>query len=158
DPRTLDVVTKWIVATRAAVLPMTLFAGLVAGLLAVRADGFSWPLYGLALLGIVLAHTCNNIMNDLSDTDAGLDTDGYARALYAPHPIHTGRSCRAAETLARTGTCAPSNASAADRQQAGAPPRRPLQSCASKSQAGYEGAEQARQAAAIGEIARDAET
>ncbi|MBW3609450.1 MAG: hypothetical protein KY463_14105, partial [Actinobacteria bacterium] len=46
---------------------------LVAGLLAVRADGFSWPLYLLALLGILLAHACNNILNDLSDLDVGLD-------------------------------------------------------------------------------------
>jgi 1,4-dihydroxy-2-naphthoate octaprenyltransferase len=90
DPRTLDVVTKWLVVTRAAVLPMTLFAGLVAGLLAVRAEGFSWPLFLLALLGILFAHTCNNIMNDLSDTDAGLDDDAYPRALYAPHPILSG--------------------------------------------------------------------
>lgn len=90
DPRTLDVVTKWLVVTRAAVLPMTLVAGLVAGLLAVRADGFSWPLYLLAVLGILLAHACNNIMNDLSDTDAGLDEKNYPRALYAPHPILSG--------------------------------------------------------------------
>lgn len=90
DPRTLDGVTKWLVVTRAAVLPMTLFAGLVAGLLAVRADGFSWPLYLLALLGILLAHACNNIMNDLSDTDVGLDTAQYARSLYAPHPLLSG--------------------------------------------------------------------
>lgn len=90
DPRTLDGVTKWLVVTRAAVLPMTVLAGLVAGLLAVRADGFSWPLYLLALLGITLAHACNNIMNDLSDTDVGLDTDAYPRALYAPHPILSG--------------------------------------------------------------------
>ena len=74
DVRTLDPVTKWLVATRAAVLPMTLLAGLVAGLLAVRADGFSWPLWLLALLGLVAAHVCNNLLNDLSDTDAGLDT------------------------------------------------------------------------------------
>ena len=90
DPRTLDGVTKWLVVTRAAVLPMTLFAGLVAGLLAVRADGFSWPLYLLALLGILCAHACNNILNDLSDTDVGLDTEDYPRALYAPHPILSG--------------------------------------------------------------------
>ncbi len=90
DPRTLDPVTKWLVVTRAAVLPMTLLAGLVAGLLAVRADGFSWPLYLLALLGILLAHACNNILNDLSDTDVGLDTDAYPRAMYAPHPILSG--------------------------------------------------------------------
>ena len=31
----VDIVTRWIVVTRAAVLPMTLFAGLVAALLAV---------------------------------------------------------------------------------------------------------------------------
>jgi 1,4-dihydroxy-2-naphthoate octaprenyltransferase len=90
DPRALDVVTKWLVVTRAAVLPMTVFAGLVAGLLAVRVPGFSWPLFGLALLGITLAHACNNIMNDLSDTDVGLDTEHYPRALYAPHPILSG--------------------------------------------------------------------
>jgi 1,4-dihydroxy-2-naphthoate octaprenyltransferase len=86
----LDGVTRWLVVSRAAVLPMTLFAGLVAGLLAVRADGFSVGLFGLALLGILLAHTGNNLMNDLADTDVGLDTEAYPRALYAPHPILTG--------------------------------------------------------------------
>ena len=90
DPRTLDPVTTWLVVTRAAVLPMTLLAGLVAGLLAVRADGFSWPLWLLALLGILAAHACNNLLNDLSDTDVGLDTGAYPRALYAPHPILSG--------------------------------------------------------------------
>ncbi len=90
DVRTLDGVTKWLVVTRAAVLPMSLFAGLIAGLLAVRADGFSWPLFLLALVGVLLAHANNNIMNDLSDTDVGLDTASYPRALYAPHPILSG--------------------------------------------------------------------
>jgi 1,4-dihydroxy-2-naphthoate octaprenyltransferase len=86
----LDGLTRWVVVTRAAVLPMTLFAGLVAGLLAVRADGFSAWTFALALLGILLAHTSNNLMNDLADTDVGLDTDAYPRALYAPHPILSG--------------------------------------------------------------------
>lgn len=90
DVRTLDPVTTWLVVTRAAVLPMTLLAGLVAGLLAVRADGFSWPLWLLALVGILAAHACNNLLNDLSDTDVGLDTGAYPRALYAPHPILSG--------------------------------------------------------------------
>ena len=86
----LDGVTRWVVVTRAAVLPMTLFAGLVAGLLAVRAPGFRPWLFALALVGILLAHTSNNLMNDLADTDVGLDTDAYPRALYAPHPILSG--------------------------------------------------------------------
>ena len=86
----LDGVTRWLVVTRAAVLPMTVFGGLVAGLLAVRAEGFSWGLWGLALLGITLAHTSNNLLNDLADSDVGLDTDSYPRALYAPHPFLSG--------------------------------------------------------------------
>ena len=85
-----DGVTRWLVATRAAVLPMTVIAGLVAGLLAVRADGFSWPDFLLALLGITVAHTANNLMNDLADTQVGTDTASYPRALYAPHPILSG--------------------------------------------------------------------
>ncbi len=86
----LDGVTRWLVVTRAAVLPMTLFAGLVAGLLAVRAEGFSAGLFLLALLGIMLAHTANNLMNDLADTGMGTDTASYPRALYAPHPLLSG--------------------------------------------------------------------
>jgi 1,4-dihydroxy-2-naphthoate octaprenyltransferase len=85
-----DPVTRWLVVTRAAVLPMTVFAGLVAGLLAVRASGFSWSDFVLALVGITVAHTANNLMNDLADTQAGTDTDDYPRALYAPHPILSG--------------------------------------------------------------------
>lgn len=86
----LDVVSKWLVLTRAAVLPMTLTAGLVGGLLAVRQAGFSWGWYLLALLGILLAHVANNLMNDLFDAEVGADTDSYPRALYAPHPILSG--------------------------------------------------------------------
>ncbi|MBK5307290.1 MAG: prenyltransferase [Frankiaceae bacterium] len=85
-----DAITRWLVVTRAAVLPMTVFAGLVAGLLAVRADGFSWLDFLLALLGITVAHTANNLMNDLADTQVGTDTAAYPRALYAPHPILSG--------------------------------------------------------------------
>jgi 1,4-dihydroxy-2-naphthoate octaprenyltransferase len=106
DPRTLDAVTRWLVVTRAAVLPMTLFAGLVAGLLAVRAEGFSWPLYLLALLGILVAHACNNLLNDLSDTDVGLDTERYPRAIYAPHPILSGMVRRKQVGLAVIGLMA----------------------------------------------------
>ena len=90
DVRTLDGVTRWLVVTRAVVLSMTLFAGLVAGLLAVRAEGFSWALWSLALLGLVLAHVCSNLMDDLSETGAGLGTAARPRALHAPHPIRSG--------------------------------------------------------------------
>jgi 1,4-dihydroxy-2-naphthoate polyprenyltransferase len=90
----VDVVSRWLVLTRAAVLPMTVTAGLVAGLLAVHDDAFDTALFLLAFLGIVLAHTANNLMNDLFDTETGLDTEDYPRALYAPHPVLTGMITR----------------------------------------------------------------
>jgi 1,4-dihydroxy-2-naphthoate octaprenyltransferase len=68
------------VLTRAAVLPMTI----AAGLLAVRQPGFETGWFLLALLGIVLAHVANNLMNDLFDTEVGQDTR-------TPRPIR-GRS------------------------------------------------------------------
>jgi 1,4-dihydroxy-2-naphthoate octaprenyltransferase len=90
----LDPVSRWLVLTRAGVLPMTLTAGAVAGLLAARQDGFDALWYALAFVGIVLAHVSNNLMNDLFDSDEGLDTANYPRALYAPHPILSGMITR----------------------------------------------------------------
>jgi 1,4-dihydroxy-2-naphthoate polyprenyltransferase len=90
----LDAVTRWLVITRAGVLPMTLTAGAVAGLLAVRSPRFALGWYLLAFLGIVLAHVSNNLLNDLFDTATGLDTGNYPRALYAPHPILSGMVTR----------------------------------------------------------------
>src|SRR5437763_7475186 len=83
----LDRVSRWLVITRAGVLPMTLTAGAVAGLLAVRHHGFAAGWYALSFAGIVLAHVSNNLLNDLFDTDTGLDSRSYTRALYEPHPI-----------------------------------------------------------------------
>jgi 1,4-dihydroxy-2-naphthoate octaprenyltransferase len=86
----VDAVTRWLVITRAAVLPMTLFAGLVAALLAVGQPELDWRWLTLAIAGILLAHTANNLMNDLYDTQTGLDSETYPRALYAPHPVLSG--------------------------------------------------------------------
>jgi 1,4-dihydroxy-2-naphthoate octaprenyltransferase len=83
----IDGLTRWLVVTRAAVLPMTLFAGLVGGLLAIRAPGFNTVDLLLAMAGIVLAHLNNNLSNDLFDTNVGNDTANYPRTLYAPHPL-----------------------------------------------------------------------
>lgn len=86
----IDFVTRWLVVPRAAVLPMTLFAGLVAALLAIGEPGLDWRWLTLAIVGIVLAHIANNLMNDLYDTSTGLDEATYPRALYAPHPVLSG--------------------------------------------------------------------
>jgi 1,4-dihydroxy-2-naphthoate octaprenyltransferase len=94
--RPLDTVGKWLVITRAAVFPMTIWSGLIGGLLAVEAartkggPAVDWGLFLLSVVGLVLAHAANNMINDYFDTSGGVDTEGYVRALYAPHPILSG--------------------------------------------------------------------
>jgi 1,4-dihydroxy-2-naphthoate polyprenyltransferase len=89
-----DVVSRWLVLTRACVQPMTLTSAAIAGLLAVRAPGFNPWLFLLAALGIVLAHAGNNLVNDIFDESLGADTADYPRALYAPHPVLSGMATR----------------------------------------------------------------
>ncbi|OSC42633.1 prenyltransferase [Mycobacterium decipiens] len=86
----IDTVTRWLVVTRAAVLPMTLVSGLVAALLAIGQPGLDWRWLVLAVVGITCAHISNNLMNDLYDTKVGTDSATYPRALYAPHPVLSG--------------------------------------------------------------------
>jgi 1,4-dihydroxy-2-naphthoate octaprenyltransferase len=90
----MDVVSRWLVLTRACVQPMTITAAAIAGLLAVHTPGANWFLFALAAVGIVLAHASNNLMNDLFDLDVGADTAEYPRALYAPHPVLSGMITR----------------------------------------------------------------
>src|ERR1700680_4214640 len=67
-PGRLDPVSKWLYLTRAGVLPMTLVAAALAGLLAIYRDAsVAWGWFALASVGIVLAHMANNLMNDLFD-------------------------------------------------------------------------------------------
>src|SRR5882724_8593857 len=89
--RAMDGVSRWLLITRACVFSMTLTSGLIGGLLAAAtAPAARWGLFALALLGLVLAHAANNMINDWFDTAGGVDTAEYTRALYAPHPILSG--------------------------------------------------------------------
>jgi 1,4-dihydroxy-2-naphthoate octaprenyltransferase len=91
-----DSVSKWLVITRAAVFSMTVTSGLIGGLLAVGAQRLTgevtvnWAYLALAVLGLVVAHASNNMINDYFDLEGGIDTDDYVRAQYAPHPILSG--------------------------------------------------------------------
>ena len=85
-----DVVSKWLVITRASVIPMTFFAACIGGLLAVPSGKADLGLWALCALGLVIAHAVNNMMNDYYDTRSGVDTPDYARAQYAPHPLLSG--------------------------------------------------------------------
>ena len=86
----LDIISRWLVATRAAVFVMTATAGVIGGLLAYRQGSFSWVIFVEAVVGIVFAHATNNLLNDLIDYRKGIDHNNYYRSLYGPHPLEHG--------------------------------------------------------------------
>lgn len=88
--RALDPISRWLIATRSAVLVMTFTSAAIAGLLALRADRFALLPWGLMTLGLMLAHATNNLLNDATDYVKGVDRDNYFRAQYGPQPLEHG--------------------------------------------------------------------
>jgi 1,4-dihydroxy-2-naphthoate octaprenyltransferase len=86
----LDVISKWLISTRAAVLIMTFISASIAGLLAVLAGKFDFVPWLLMTIGLVLAHATNNLLNDYTDYVRGVDKDNYYRAQYGPQPLEHG--------------------------------------------------------------------
>jgi 1,4-dihydroxy-2-naphthoate octaprenyltransferase len=85
----LDVISKWLISTRAAVLIMTFISGL-AGLFAWRDHSFSFLPWLALTLGLILAHASNNIFNDYTDFVRGVDKDNYFRTIYGAQPVASG--------------------------------------------------------------------
>lgn len=85
--REMDLVSRWLLIVRASVFPMTIISALVGGLLAVGMPGAHFGYFMLALTGLVLAHAANNMINDYFDLEGGVDSEGYVRTQYAPHPV-----------------------------------------------------------------------
>ncbi|MFQ5698179.1 MAG: prenyltransferase [Myxococcota bacterium] len=90
EGETADPISKWLVLTRASVFPMTFFAAAIGGLLALPDPHARIGPWIVCTIGLLLAHACNNLMNDYFDMEEGVDTPEYARALYAPHPVLSG--------------------------------------------------------------------
>jgi 1,4-dihydroxy-2-naphthoate octaprenyltransferase len=90
----LDVVSKWLISTRAAVLVMTFISAALAGLFAWRDHSFSFLPWLVLTLGLILAHASNNIFNDYTDFVRGVDKDNYFRTIYGAQPIASGLMTR----------------------------------------------------------------
>ncbi len=86
----LDVVSKWLIATRSAVTLVTVYSCVIAGLLAWRDGNFSWLPFLILTLGLFIAHGTNNILNDYTDYSRGVDKDNYFRTQYGVHPLAQG--------------------------------------------------------------------
>jgi 1,4-dihydroxy-2-naphthoate octaprenyltransferase len=86
----LDIISKWLIASRAAVLVMTFLSAAIAGILAASQGMFHFGYWLLLAIGLVMAHATNNLLNDYTDYSRGVDQDNYYRAQYGPQPLVHG--------------------------------------------------------------------
>jgi 1,4-dihydroxy-2-naphthoate octaprenyltransferase len=86
----LDVVARWLIATRASVLFMTFMSAALGGLLAAADGMFDWTLWSICCLGLVFAHATNNLINDYTDSRRGIDKHNYYRNQYGVHVLEDG--------------------------------------------------------------------
>ena len=86
----LDVVSKWLIATRAGVTTVTIYSCVIGGLFAFRVGAFSFLPWLVMTVGLFLAHGANNLLNDYTDFRRGIDTDNYFRTQYGVHPLVQG--------------------------------------------------------------------
>jgi len=83
----LDVVSRWLISSRAAVFVMTAMSAIYGGLLALKDGYFNLLPFLLSLVGLVFAHATNNLVNDWTDSKKGVDKDNYYRSLYGPQAL-----------------------------------------------------------------------
>jgi 1,4-dihydroxy-2-naphthoate octaprenyltransferase len=91
----LDVISKWLIATRSGVTTVTIYSCIIAGLLAWRyfaanSVSFPWIPWIIVTLGLFIAHGTNNLLNDYTDYSRGIDSDNYFRTQYGVHPLVQG--------------------------------------------------------------------
>lgn len=88
---TLDIISRWLVASRSAVFIMTALSCTIGGILAYSYTGyFNLTNFVVCLFGLIFAHAANNLVNDLIDFRRGIDNDNYYRTLYGPQVIKGG--------------------------------------------------------------------
>jgi 1,4-dihydroxy-2-naphthoate octaprenyltransferase len=86
----LDVISKWLIATRSGVTIVTFYSCAIGGLLAWRDGFFSFLPWLIITMGLFIAHGTNNILNDYTDFSRGVDSDNYFRTQYGVHPLFQG--------------------------------------------------------------------
>jgi 1,4-dihydroxy-2-naphthoate octaprenyltransferase len=86
----LDVISKWLIATRSGVTVVTIYSCIISGFLAWRDGYFSFFPWLIITLGLFLAHGTNNLLNDYTDFSRGIDHDNYFRTQYGVHPLVQG--------------------------------------------------------------------
>ncbi|TMG01744.1 MAG: prenyltransferase [Chloroflexi bacterium] len=87
DTSEVDPLSRWLILGRVSVVVMSAISAVIGGLLAARDDVFDLPLLILVAVGLVLAHTGSNLVNDFWDYRHGIDSPDSPRVNYGPHPF-----------------------------------------------------------------------
>lgn len=87
---TLGVATRWLIASRFSVTLMTFTSAIIGILLAYGTGNVDIPLAIVCLIGLVLAHASNNLINDYTDSMNGVDEGNYFRTKYGTHVLEGG--------------------------------------------------------------------
>lgn len=86
----LDIISKWLIATRSVVFIMTFLSSAIGGLLAYKVGKFQFLPWFFCTLGLILAHATNNLLNDFIDHLQRIDRGNYFRVQYGPQPLENG--------------------------------------------------------------------
>mgnify|MGYP003385542744 FL=1 len=87
---TLNIFTKWLVASRFSVTLMTFTSAIIGILLASSTGSINLGLSILCVIGLILAHATNNLLNDYTDSVKGVDEGNYFRTQYGTHVLEGG--------------------------------------------------------------------
>ena len=90
DFKNLDPVSWWLIITRACVFVMTILSGILGGIYVLEHGHINWANFIIVIIGLILAHGSNNLVNDYYDVKLKVDSLGYVREEYAPHPLLSG--------------------------------------------------------------------
>ncbi|MFH1073977.1 MAG: prenyltransferase [Candidatus Firestonebacteria bacterium] len=85
-----DMVSKWLISTRSAVLVMTMLSAAIGGIFSLIDGKFDLPAFLVCFIGLTFAHATNNLLNDLVDYVKGVDKENYYRTQYGPQPLENG--------------------------------------------------------------------
>lgn len=87
----MNLYRNWFLASRPWSFTMSTISVSVGAVLGAIDGDFSWSLYLMTLLGIILLHGAANLSNDYYDVDRGVDTADAPTARYRPHPLMEGK-------------------------------------------------------------------
>lgn len=88
--KTFGITTRWLIASRFSVTIMTFSSAIIGILIALSHGAIDVGVSILCILGLVLAHATNNLLNDYTDSVRGVDKGNYFRTQYGTHVLEGG--------------------------------------------------------------------